>query len=140
MPYTSTWNNPYMQPGYQPTMPLPPQQIGYQAQQGVKKVNGPQSALQYPVAPNTQSDPLFDFNGKDFYIVSADSAGFKTLETFGFFKKENNEELSAQVTRAEFDALVSKVNNMEAHNGIHGPIQPTATDTTAVNNNVENQA
>ena len=127
MPYTPTWNNPYVtapqamqvQPTYQP------QQIGYPIQQGPKKVNGPQSALQFPLAPNTQSDPLFDMNGKVFYIVTADSAGYKTLETFDFSPHVDESVASptqSQVTREEFDALARKVNDMEAINGVHGSV------------------
>ena len=115
---------PIQQPLYQPV-----QQGGYPMQQGIKKVNGEQSALQYPVAPNTQSDPLFDMNGKVFYIVTADSAGYKTVETFDFFPHKNTEQLPQQVgvSREEFDALVAKVNSLEASNGIHGQLQPATT-------------
>ena len=44
--------NPYQQPIVQPQMP--------QQGRGVTKVRGPESAMQYYVAPNSQSEPLFD--------------------------------------------------------------------------------
>ena len=132
MPYQPIWNSPYVpQVGqYAPqASQMTQQQMAYQ-QTGTKKVNGPQSALMYPVLPNTQSEPLFDYNGKVFYIVSADSAGSKTLETFDYFphvdEKPAQFKLDDFVTRQEFDALSKRVNDaLGVTHGVHGPVRHT---------------
>lgn len=116
----------------QPTTPIyQPQTFGYQG--GVKQVNGPQSALQYPVAPNTQSEPLFDSKQRIFYIVSADAAGSKTLESFDFSPHvdQASNQNDMYVSRSEFDKAIAGLR--EEINGIHGPVQPAAA--TTVNGN-----
>lgn len=73
------------------------------------------------------SPALFDMNGKVFYIVSTDGTGTKTLESFDY--SQHIEEVppapsfQEMVSREEFDKLVAKVEDMEAKNGVHGPIQ-----------------
>lgn len=124
------WNNLYSTLPYQqqvmPTVQYPP---AYQPQQqsNIIKVNGPSSAMQYPTAPNTQSPPLFDTAGDKFYVVTADGAGSKTLETFDFAPHIEEQQSGTQadfVTREEFQGLVSKVEQMiGANNGIHEPVQ-----------------
>lgn len=134
-PYQSTWINPYVQPQIPQQLvgQQPYQQNGYQ-QGGQKKVNGPQSALQYPVPPNGQSDPLFDMNGKTFYIVSADSSGYKTLEAFDFFPHKEEKPINIDgaqfVSRQEYDSFVAKVSAaLEALNGVHGPVSASGSAT-----------
>lgn len=124
------WNNPYMtNPYQQQIMPTVQYPSAYQPQQqsNIIKVNGPSSAMQYPTAPNTQSPPLFDMGGRQFYVVTADGAGSKTLETFDFAPHVEEQQDGTQadfVTREEFQGLVSKVEQMiGADDGIHEPVQ-----------------
>jgi len=133
------WNNPYTTlPYQQQVMPTTMQyQPAYQPQQqnNIIKVNGPSSALQYPTPPNTQSPPLFDTKGGQFYVVTADGAGSKTIETFDFMPhvEETKDEfdMSGLVTREEFQSFVNKVEQMiGAGNGIHGSVQAMPTQST----------
>lgn len=144
MPYYPTWNNPYLQqpvpqPGaYQPAqaqvMPTVP---AYQPPvNGAVRVNGRESALQYPLPPNSTSPALFDNGGKVFYIVTTDGTGTKTVEAFDFVPHKDEEPVridGAQfVSRAEFDEFAAKVNAvLGAANGIHGPVQAAATAAAA---------
>lgn len=129
--YPSGWSNPYnpynLQQTYNTyqTNPFqPPRQ-----QSGPTKLNGPESALEFgrSMPPNSMSEALFDIHGGVFYIVSTDGAGVPSLETFDYsphVDKAPPAPTSQAVSREEFEALVAKVNDMEAHNGIHGPVQP----------------
>lgn len=134
MQYTPMWGNAYLGPQqyYQPFQL--PQQV--QQQQGnIVKVNGRDSALQYPTAPNTQSPPLFDMNGKVFYVVTADGAGSKTVETFDYSphqEPEQQQPANLYVTRSEYSDLLAEVQRLreEVGNGLHGPVQ-TGSSTTA---------
>ena len=123
---------PQMQPSFWQAQP----QVLPQLQQPVDKiirVNSPESALQFPLPPNSTSDPMFDNNGKQFYIVTTDGACSKTLETFDYWPhveepKTSQPDMSSYVTRSEFDMLVAMVNKMNGDtNGIHGQVQPAAT-------------
>ena len=111
----------------------------YQQQQpvnGVIKVNGRDSALQYQLPPNSTSPALFDNNGTCFYIVSTDGTGMKTVECFDFspHKDESPVQIDGAqfVSRREFDEFAAKVNAvLGAANGVHGPVQqakPTGND------------
>lgn len=131
MPYTPTWNYPYPTPtvggGYsqtmQPTMPptyQPPVN-------GIVKVNGRDSALQYTLPPNSMSPALFDNNGQVFYIVSTDGTGMKTVEAFDFSPHKEEQPISIDgaqfVSRQEYDSFVARVSAaLEAINGVHGPV------------------
>lgn len=122
-PSPSFWPQPYMPQPYQPPQPAP-----------IIKVNGRESAMQYQLPPNSMSQPLFDANGKMFYIVSTDGAGMKTIETFDFSPHVEEAPPAPSfetVSRREFDELVAKVRSMEVNDGIHGPIQPAGTDKPA---------
>lgn len=114
MPYQPTWNNPYMPQatapqGYSITQQLP---MGYQPQpmpvqqpvNGIIKVNGRDSALQYQLPPNSMSQALFDQNGRVFYIVSTDGAGTKTVEAFDFFPHVEEVPRPVQIDGARFDS------------------------------------
>ena len=149
MPYTPTWNNPYLgQSSYQPY-----QQIGMQSplasptqyQQpvnGTIQVNGRDSAMQYNLPPNSTSPALFDKNGKMFYVVTTDGTGAKTVEAFDFepHKEEQVRIDGAQfVSKAEYDQFVARVSAaLEALNGIHEPVR-TATATRLEGTNVNAQ-
>lgn len=112
MPYQSTWNNPYLpQSGYQ--APLGQSFQYQQPVNGIVKVNGRDSALQYQLPPNSVSTALFDNNGKTFYIVSTDGTGMKTVEAFDFAPHvEQPVQIDGAqfVSRAEFDEFTAKVN------------------------------
>ena len=72
MSYNPTWQNPYMQPAMQQYQP----QVAYQQPtNGIIKVNGRDSAMQYQLPPNSTSPALFDNGGRTFYIVSTDGTG-----------------------------------------------------------------
>lgn len=135
-PYQSTWNNPYLTAG-QPLMPsVQPYQ---QPVNGITKVNGRDSAMQYQLPPNSMSPALFDQNGQTFYIVSTDGTGTKTIEAFDF--KPHVEERpvtidGAQfVSREEFDAFAAKVNAvLGAQNDVHAAVQSSGSAEPADGN------
>lgn len=121
--YQPTWNNPYQQPVIpsQPTLPV----------NGITKVNGRDSAMQYQLPPNSMSPALFDNNGQVFYIVSTDGTGMKTIEAFDFSPHIEQPQQSVNVadfvSRAEFEGFVNKVNELiGGNNGIHGSVQAAA--------------
>jgi hypothetical protein len=131
MPYQSTWQNPYMpQNGYQG-----PLGQSFQYQQpvnGIVKVNGRDSALQYQLPPNSMSPALFDQNGKTFYIVSTDGTGMKTVEAFDFTQHVEQQPVQLDgaqfVSKQEYDQFVAKVSAaLEAINGVHEPISTAGT-------------
>lgn len=140
MPYTPTWNNPYVTTNpYQQPLISPTVQPSLQYQQpvnGITKVNGRDSALQYQLPPNSMSPALFDNDGKTFYIVSTDGTGMKTVEAFDF--SPHKEEAPVQidgaqfVSRQEYDTFVAKVSAaLEAINGVHAAVPAgSATDGT----------
>lgn len=136
MPYIPTWNNPYTTNnpfGYQQVQPTTlSQPFGWQSYQqqtnGITKVKGPNSAMQYPMGPNSISPALFDENGKVFYVVSTDGTGTKSLETFDYSPHIEQEPahmaMPDYVSRAEFQELVDKVSKMDGDgNGTHEPVQ-----------------
>lgn len=127
-PYQSTWNNPYLPqlPTYQPPQVQPYQQ----PVNGVVKVNGRDSAMQYQLPPNSMSPALFDNNGKVFYIVSTDGTGMKTVEAFDFSPHKDEQPIQIDgaqfVSRQEFESFTAKVNAaLGALNGVHESV-PTA--------------
>lgn len=141
MPYQPTWVNPYLPQSTAPLgqsfnsqyMPVQPYQ---QPVNGIVKVNGRDSAMQYQLPPNSMSPALFDKDGKVFYIVSTDGTGAKTVETFDFTPHVEEQPVridGAQfVSRREFDEFAAKVNaGLGASNGIHGAISTTATPSTS---------
>lgn len=161
MPYTPTWNNPYLQQGpyqsqaYQQLVQaqaFPSQQISQIAQQyqqsynGITKVNGPQSAMQINLPPNSISNPLIDssFDGKKgvFYIVSTDGTGSKSIEAFDFsphIEQQVQVDNSQYVSRQEFNELAARVGIiLGALNGIHGPVQQQHAGTSTNGNEGQN--
>lgn len=155
MPYQPTWNNPYLQQGpyqsqaYQQLVQaqaFPSQQISQISQQyqqpynGITKVNGPQSAMQINLPPNSISNPLIDssFDGKKgvFYIVSTDGTGSKSIEAFDFTKHVDapvRVDDTEFVSRREFEEFVSRINaTLGAYNGLGGPVQAAAPQPAGV--------
>jgi hypothetical protein len=149
MPYQPTWNNPYLtQNPYQQMMQSQgvqgqqmaqyQQPYGQQPYNGITKVNGPQSAMQINLPPNSISNPLIDssFDGKRgvFYIVSTDGTGSKSIEAFDFsphVEQHVQVDNSQFVSRREFDELAARVGIiLGALNGIHGPVQQQPAGTT----------
>lgn len=125
-PYQSTWNNPYLTAN---SVNLPYQAQPYQQPvNGIVKVNGAQSAMQYQLPPNSTSPALFDASGTCFYVVSTDGTGTKSIECFDFTphveKQPQQIDTTQYVTRAEFDALLEKVSQMiGADNGTNAAVQ-----------------
>jgi hypothetical protein len=106
-------------------------------QSNIVKVNGPDSALQYPVAPGTQSQPLFDNAGGIFYIVTADGAGSKTIEAFDYtphVEPQPQQPAELYVTRSEYTDLLARFQQLqeEVTNGVHGSVQAESTAAAQV--------
>lgn len=106
-------------------------QFSQQPVNGVTKVNGRDSALQYQLPPNSTSPALFDNNGRMFYIVSTDGTGMKTVEAFDFspHKEEHPVQIDGAqfVSRQEYDQFVAKVGAaLEALNGVHATVPAAA--------------
>lgn len=136
MPYQPTWNNSYLPVNGpssaigQSVIPAQQMQLATGWQQpvnGIVKVNGRDSALQVQLPPNSTSQPMFDNNGKVFYVVSTDGTGGKTIEEFDFSPHPsapvsvNGAEF---VSREEFEAFVGKVSAaLEVINEPDGPVR-----------------
>ena len=138
-PYQSTWQNPYL-PLTNQGQPVSPMVQPYQQPvNGVIKVNGRDSAMQYNLPPNSTSPALFDNTGSCFYIVTTDGTGMKTVECFDF--KPHVEQQPVQidgaqfVSKQEYDQFVAKVSAaLEAiNNGVHAAV-PSATAKPAGGN------
>lgn len=129
MQYNPYLANPYMQQAVMPQLPQVPQY--QQPVNGIVKVNGRDSAMQYQLPPNSTSPALFDQGGTCFYVVSTDGTGMKTVECFDFSPHVEQQPAHMAepdyVSRAEFQGLVEKVNQMigGAH-GTDGPVQAAA--------------
>ena len=111
-PYVGQYMQPVMAQGYTPPQAAQPYQ---QPVNGIVKVNGRESALQYQLPPNSMSPALFDANGRTFYVVSTDGAGAKTVEAFDFHphvEERPQPALAGYVGRDEFDALAARVESM----------------------------
>lgn len=130
-PYQPTWTGQYLQwPNMGQTLTTLP--YTQQPTNGIVKVNGRDSALQYQLPPNSMSPALFDQNGKVFYVVSTDGTGTKTVEVFDF-SPHVDEQVTVDgaqfVSRREFDEFAAKVNAViGAQNGVHGAVQSAAPD------------
>ena len=101
---------------------------------GITKVNGRDSALQYQLPPNSTSPALFDNNGKVFYVVSTDGTGMKTVETFDFSPHKESAPVTIDgadfVSKQEYDQFVRRVSAaLEALNGSDATV-PTAIGAT----------
>lgn len=133
-PYQSTWTNPYVTSNPYGTSPVMPTVQPYQQPtNGIIKVNGPQSAMQYAMAPNSTSPALFDEGGTMFYVVSTDGTGTKTIETFDFSPHVEQSPMvvdgASFVSREEFDAFAARVNAViGAGNGTDGTVLKDAKE------------
>ncbi len=130
-PYQNTWQNPFL-PQYNQGQPVQPMIQPYQQPvNGVIKVNGRDSAMQYQLPPNSTSPALFDNSGTCFYIVSTDGTGMKTVETFDFTQHVEQQPVKIDgaefVSRTEYDEFVAKVSAaLEAiNNGVHAAVPST---------------
>ena len=126
-PYQPTWTGQYL---HWPSMGQTLTTLPYtqQPQNGIVKVNGRDSALQYQLPPNSMSPALFDNNGKVFYVVSTDGTGTKTIEVFDFSPHVDEEPVRVDgaefVSRSEYDQFVAKVSAaLEAINGTNAAVQ-----------------
>lgn len=139
VPYTPTWNNPYLSNPYLPQFnqgqPVQPYQ---QPVNGIVKVNGRDSAMQYQLPPNSTSPALFDQSGTCFYIVTTDGTGMKTVECFDFTPHVQEQPVQVDgasfVSRQEFEDFTAKVNAaLGALNGVHEPVSDAvpAANTSA---------
>lgn len=141
-PYQSTWTNPYL-PAYNQGQPVTPMVQPYQQPvNGVIKVNGRDSALQYQLPPNSMSPALFDNDGKVFYIVSTDGTGTKSVEAFDFTPHVEQAPVQIDgaqfVSRQEFDEFTAKVNAaIGALNGIHAAVPDPAGDDAGQNQHAQ---
>ena len=135
-PYQSTWQNPFL-PQYNQGQPVQPMMQPYQQPvNGVIKVNGRDSAMQYNLPPNSTSPALFDNSGTCFYIVSTDGTGMKTVECFDFTPHVEQQPVKIDgaefVSRTEYDKFVAKVSAaLEAINGVHAAVPSAAADAAA---------
>lgn len=140
-PYQPTWNNPYLaQSPYQPVMQQQTMPVQYQTTaqgtNGITQVNGPDSAMQYVMGPNSTSPALFDSNGKVFYVVSTDGTGTKSLETFDYSPRADAEPVVIDgvefASKKEFDELAAKVSVLtEVINGSHAAVSEQPAAATA---------
>lgn len=135
-PYQPTWQNPYL-PLTNQGQPVTPMVQPYQQPvNGVIKVNGRDSAMQYNLPPNSTSPALFDNSGTCFYIVSTDGTGMKTVECFDFTPHVEQEPVKIDgaqfVSKAEYDQFVAKVSAaLEAINGVHESVPAAGTASAA---------
>lgn len=134
-PYQPTWNNPYLPATNQGQPVLPVSNPYQQPVNGIVKVNGRDSAMQYQLPPNSTSPALFDNSGTCFYIVTTDGTGMKTVECFDFTPHVEQQPVQIDgaqfVSRQEFEDFTAKVNAaLGALNGVHEPV-PTAGTANA---------
>ena len=129
-PYQPSWTGQYLQwPSVGQTQwPSMGQTLTTLPTNGIVKVNGRDSALQYQLPPNSMSPALFDQNGKVFYVVSTDGTGAKTVEVFDFSPHVDEEPVRVDgaefVSRSEYDQFVAKVSAaLEAINGTNAAVQ-----------------
>lgn len=132
MPYQYPFNTlqpTQFQPTYTQVIPTSVPGLPYQPPfNGITKVNGPESALQRQLPPNSTSEPMFDANGTMFYVVSTDGTGSKSIEKFDFSPHVDVQQQappsSDYVTREEFQAFVERMTH-----GTDGPVQTTTEQT-----------
>lgn len=137
--YTPNWQGQLVASMQQPMVPqMPTVQPYQQPVNGIVKVNGRESALQYQLPPNSTSPALFDQSGTCFYIVSTDGTGMKTVECFDF--KEHVEQQPVKidgaefVSRTEYDQFVAKVSAaLEGINGVHAAVPSAAAQPASGN-------
>lgn len=115
------------------TLPvLPTYQQQQQPFNGLIWVKSEASAMQISLPPNSTSQPIMNENGREFYVVSTDGAGTKSLEKFDYSlhidEPEPSVDMNNFVSREEFNAKINQL--MEAINGTNGSAQATQTTAT----------
>lgn len=103
-PYTAYQSN--FAPSYQPT-------TYQQPTNGLVKVNGYESALQYPLPPNSTSPVLLHASEDTFFIKRTDASGVGTVEQYDFVPHvQTSAQPVAAVSREEFDQLSTRVDKL----------------------------
>lgn len=129
--------NPYMQQAIVPpaVQQMQQQQLMMQQQASNVRVSGRDEAMNrllmmYPsnmLVPGFISEAVFDIDGRHFHALSIEADGRRNLETFSYQLETPQLSGSDYVSRAEFDELVSKINQMNGGtNGIPQSVQPAA--------------
>lgn len=136
------YQNPYLTNSYMQQAIVPPamQQIQapvMQQQAGASiRVSGRDEAMNrflmmYPASmlvPGFISEALFDINGKQFHALSIEADGSRNLETFDYQIHVDQQASPDYVSRAEFQGLVDRINQLTGGNdGISEPVQSAAT-------------
>lgn len=135
MPYQPTWNASYGQSQqYQQGLPVTSQY--QQPVNGIVSVNGRDSALQYPLPPNSTSIPLIDscFDGTRglAYVVSTDGTGTKSVEVFDLVRHVDEPKGATEgdgwASREDLERLEKRLNEkIEAmRNGTDGAAKARA--------------
>ena len=162
MPYTP-WSNPYLPVNLpqsalgQSAIPTMQSQLAngwgqyqqpqYQQQQGTMRVDGPAEAMsrflmRYPenmLVSGFSTDPIFDVNGRQFYVLSIEQDGRRNLETFDFQPHAEAQQVVINGVTFEskeaVDDFIAKVGvALEALNGVHGPVPSGVPTTTTATN------
>lgn len=94
---------------YTPSYPTYSQTAYQQPYNGLVKVNGYDSAMQYQLPPNSVSPVLLSANEDTFFIKRTDGSGVGTVEQYDFKPHQQPQPEPPAVTREEFDSLVQKV-------------------------------
>lgn len=125
--YPAQWQ--YPTPQYQ-TQQYQPRQAGRVTVEGAAEAMT-RFLLMYPppmLVPGFVSDALFDSNGRNFYALSVEANGHKSLETFDYWPHvEEPQQAEQYVSRDEYSALARRLAALEDSNGVHAavPAQPT---------------
>lgn len=107
--------NPYYQPysAYQTNFTPTYQPTYQQPTNGLVKVNGYESALQYPLPPNSTSPVLLHASEDTFFIKRTDASGVGTVEQYDFTPHvQKPAQPVAAVSREEFDQLSTRVDKL----------------------------
>lgn len=139
------YQNPYLANPYMQQAVIPPvmqqmiqqQPALQQPQQAGVRVSGRDEAMNrllmmYPanmLVPGFISEALFDIDGRHFHALSIEADGRRNLETFSYQLDTPVQQIAGSdyVSRAEFQELVNKINQMTGDdNGIHDPVQAAA--------------
>lgn len=130
--------NPYMQQAIVQPATQQIQAPVMQQQAGASiRVSGRDEAMNrflmmYPanmLVPGFISDALFDIDGRHFHALSIENDGSRNLETFAYQIETPQPTTKSvdYVSRAEFQSLVDKINQMTGDNdGIHEPVPAAA--------------
>ena len=99
-----------------------PQTSNFNQQTNITFVNGVEGAKAFQMSPNS-SALLMDSDNSKFYVKSTDSLGVAKISSYSFTEDENlygsNQQSQdtaniIQLSKEEYDSLVSKVDELEA--------------------------